>query len=120
MKKKQPLREFKELIQPVIINGKRFVPAQRLAQLAFNMTARATKKKCKMWVNNGYDCAIWYTYELQLTPDLNCRYSISIYRNFDVNIYIKCNDVEPPTNVGMPASNQVKIVKCLIDWGFVL
>jgi len=120
MKKKEPVREFKELIEPIVINGKRFVPAQRLAQLAFNMTARATKKKCKMWVNNGYDFAMWYLYELKLTEDLTCSYSLAIFRNYDVETRIKTNGFEPVSNVGMPASNQVKIVKSLIEWGFIV
>jgi len=84
------------------------------------MTAKATKRKCKMWVNNGYDFAMWYSFELQMKPDLKCRYSIGIYRNYDIAVHIKCNDVASPTNTGMPASNQVEIVKCLIEWGFVL
>lgn len=120
MKKKEPIREFKELIEPVIINSKLFVPAQRLAQLAFNMRTRGSKRKSRMWINNGYDYAMHYGFELQLKTDLRCNYWITVDRKFNVSGNVICNGVPPPTNTGMPVSNQIKIFELLKEWGFIL
>lgn len=112
-------REFNELIEPTIIHGKLFVPAQRIAQLAFNMKAAASIRKSKMWINNGYDNAMHYGFELQLKPDLRCNYWITISRNFDISGNVICNGIPPPTNTGMPVCNQIKIFELLKEWGFI-
>lgn len=113
------IREFNDLIKPIVVYGKSFVPAQRIAQLAFNMKATGSKRKSKMWINNGYDMAMHYGFELQLQPDLKCNYWITVFRDFDIHGNVICNDVPPPTNIGMPISNQVKIFELLKEWGFI-
>lgn len=113
------LRPFNDLINKITVNGKTFIPAHKIAQLSFNMNARATKRKRMMWVNEGYDMAMWYNYEMVLSNSSTCVYTIGIYRDYNMVKFIKCNDVEPPTNMGWPVCNQVKIFKKLIEWGFI-
>ena len=113
------VRPFDDLIEEIEFDGEKFIPAQKIAALCFNYNEKAVKNKAKMWVNNSYDYTMWYVFQTNILKPKKHQCSIGISRNFDVSTYHRIGDEEPKSNVGMPPSNQVEIVKNLIRWGFV-
>lgn len=108
------LRPFNDLINEIEVDGERFIPAQKIAALCYNYNEEAVKSNVEMWVNDSYDCAMWYVFESPFKK----RWSIGIYRNYDIRIYYKIPGVES-SNAGMPACNQVEIITNLMRWGFI-
>jgi hypothetical protein len=113
------VRPFTDLIKEIEFEGKKFIPAQKIAALCFNYNEKAVKNKCQMWVNESYDCRMWYLFQTNILKPKKHQCSIGISRNFDISTYHRIGDEEPKSNVGMPPSNQVDIVKNLMRWGFI-
>lgn len=119
MEKNKIVRPFDDLIKEINFDGEKFIPAQKIASLCFNYTNGVVKNKSKMWVNNSYDYCVWYVFETNILKPKKHQCSISISRLFDVATYHIIDGKESSSNVGIPASNQVEVVKRLIKWGFV-
>ena len=113
------VRPFEDLIKEIEFEGEKFVPAQKIAALCFNYNEKTVKNKAQMWVNSTYDCRMWYLFETNILKPKKHQCSIGISRNFDISTYHRIGEEEPKSNVGMPPSNQVEIVKNLIKWGFI-
>lgn len=113
------VRPFEDLIMEIEFDGEKFIPAQKIAALCFNYNEKTVKNKAKMWVNNSYDYTMWYVFQTNILKPKKHQCSIGIGRDFDIRTYHIIGDEEPKSNVGMPPSNQVEIVKNLIRWGFV-
>ena len=113
------VRPFEDLIREIDFNGERFIPAQRIASLCFNYNEDTVKNCAKMWINNGYDYKMWYVFQTDILKPKRHECTVGVSRFFDISIYHKIGDVEPKSNVGMPPSNQVELVKNLIKWGFI-
>jgi hypothetical protein len=113
------LRPFTDLIQEIEVDGQKFIPAAKIAALCYNYNEKTVKNKVRMWINESYDCALWYNFETKILAPKKHHCYFSISRNFDITTYMTIDNESLKSNVGMPASNQVKIVQLLIKWGFV-
>lgn len=113
------VRPFDDLIKEIEFDGEKFIPAQKIAALCFNYKDNAVKQNPKMWVNASYDYSMWYQFETNIMKPLKHECSIGISRNFDITTYFKIGAEEAKKNIGMPAYNQVEIMKNLIKWGFI-
>jgi hypothetical protein len=113
------IRPFDDLIKEIEFDGKKFIPAQKIAALCFNYNDKVVKNKVKMWINDSYDYSMWYVFQTTILKPTKHECSIGISRNFDITIYHKVEFEKSNSNVGMPSSNQVEIVKNLIHWGFI-
>lgn len=56
-------------------------------------------------------------FETKILEPKSHKYSIVIFQNFNIWIYHIIDNNS--NNTGLPASNQIEIVKNLIKWGFI-
>ena len=111
-----PKRPFEDLINVIEFNGEKFIPAKKIAALCFNYNEKTVECEAKMWVNDSYDCRMWYSFETNILRPIKHECSIGISRDFDISIYNKNGEIKLNAR---PASNQVEIFKNLIKWGFI-
>lgn len=114
----ETLRPFEDLINEIEFDGEKFIPIEKIVALAFNYNENAVKYEAKMWINHSYDYAAHYMFETKILEPKSHKCSVVIFKNFDIWIYHKIDNNES-NNTGIPASNQVEIVKNIIKWGFI-
>ena len=100
------LRPFEDLIKPMEIDGKTFVPIEEIAKLAVSPEVQAvTFGKHKINENIVHTVVKGHR-NTKLGFSIAKNYSVYVYH---LNVFLGNTDVY----------NQVQIVKNLIKWGFV-
>ena len=111
------LRPLDDLISEIEIDGEKFIPMHRIAALCFNYNVDTVKNEAKMFINDGYDYNLWYSFETNiLLPKKHTCY-ISVSRTYDIRIYHEIDGIKSDT--ADSHSNQVKVIKYLRNWGFI-
>ena len=112
------MRDFKYLTREIEIEGETVIPIQEIAKLAFNYNKQTVENNSRKWVNDGYDCCAWYTFETNILKPKKHECLIYIDRSFNIGMNFKI-DGYGKDNIGMPVHNQVKIFRLLQKLEFI-
>ncbi len=112
------MRPFTDLIVEIEFEGEKFIPAAKIAELCFNYNEKTVAREAQMWVNEGYDCAMWYKFKTGMAGGEHLC-SMGINRSFDIRTYHKFGKEAEQNSVGWAPCNQVEIFKLLLKWGFI-
>lgn len=112
-------RPYSDLIKEIEYNGERFIPAQKIAALAFGYDEAVVENNAKMWRNDTYDFCTWYQFDTTLLMPMTHRCSLGISINLDITLYQVFGDNRSTNTHSFPPVNQAEIFKNLISWGFI-
>lgn len=107
------MRNFKDLLEQVKLNGEYIIPIREIVKLAFNCDEESVYRNFDMWISE-YGYAYYEFYFYGLNPD-TLRYLLRIDDIFNIDAELHINGVASNGVI----RNQVKIFNLLKQLNFI-